>query len=109
MTSADLDSVNAVIEAAIMTWSVSDRVKRLSLPGYRYQVHDLDHLTFRVAENPACKIIGIAAWEPADEADIPDTARGLLLHGIYVAPGLQRKGVGSQLLDAAMQAARRGG
>lgn len=109
MTIDDLDAANAVVEAAIMTWSVSDRVKRLSLPSYRYQPHDLDHLTLRVAEGAAGEVIGVAAWEPAEAADAPQAARALLLHGIYVETDLQGKGIGSRLLDASIQAARQGG
>jgi hypothetical protein len=34
-TSAYLDALNAVIEAAVMTRNLPKRVKRLSLPSYR--------------------------------------------------------------------------
>ena len=37
----DLEEVNQVIEAAVMTWDLTERVKRLSLPSYRYNAHDL--------------------------------------------------------------------
>jgi hypothetical protein len=40
----DLDAVNRVIETAVMGWVLPERVKRLSLPGYRYAAHDLENL-----------------------------------------------------------------
>ena len=45
LAAADLDSTNAVIEAAMMTWSLPKRLKRLSLSSYRYDPTDLEHLT----------------------------------------------------------------
>jgi len=105
----DLVRANAVIEAAVMTWDLPDRVKRLSLPSYRYDAHELSHLTLLGAEDDGGDILGVAAWEPADSAEVPDDSTGLLLHGLYVVPALHRRGIGSQLLDAAVHAARDGG
>lgn len=109
ITALELDQANAVIEAAVMTWDLPDRVKRLSLPSYRYDAHDLEHLTLLGAEDEAGDILGVVAWEPANTAETPDAVRGLLLHGLYVIPALHRTGIGSRLLDAALQAARQGG
>jgi len=109
LTAADLDRANAVVEAAIMAWDLPDRVKRLSLPSYRYDVHDLDHLTVVGAENEEGVVVGVAAWEPASVSDTPSGASGLLLHGIYVIPARHRAGIGSHLLDTAVQAAYQGG
>jgi N-acetylglutamate synthase-like GNAT family acetyltransferase len=100
----DIDALNRVIERAIMAWQLPERVKRLSLPSYRYHPHDLGHLHIVVAEDATQAIIGVAAWEPANSRDVPEGQRGLLLHGIYVNPDHQRHGVGTQLLDAAVQA-----
>lgn len=102
----DLAAVNGVIVRAVMTWRVAERVKRLSLPSYRYQVHDLDHLHLVVAEDALHTIVGVAAWEPATPRDVPGGGRGLLLHGLYVDRGHQHRGIGSALLDAATAAAR---
>jgi GNAT superfamily N-acetyltransferase len=109
LAAEDLDRANAVIEAAVMTWDLPDRVKRLSLPSYRYGVHDLDHLTILGAEDEAGRLLGIAAWEPADPTDTPGGARGLLLHGLYVLPASRRAGIGTRLLGAAVHAAHQGG
>jgi len=108
-TQANLDAVNAVIERAVMTWNLPERVKRLTLPSYRYQPHDLDHLHIVIAEDVDRAVLGVAAWEPASARDLPAGKTGLLLHGLYVDPARQRIGVGSQLLDAAMNAARKQG
>lgn len=106
---ADIAALNGVIERAIMAWQLPDRVKRLSLPGYRYHPHDLDHLHIVVAEDEAHAIVGVAAWEAANPRNVPAGRRGLLLHGIYVDPAKQHRGVGSRLLDAAQRAACKDG
>jgi predicted N-acetyltransferase YhbS len=106
---ADLDAVNALIESAVMTWQLPERVKRLSLPSYRYHAHDLEHLQLVVAENVELGIVGVAAWEPAKAGEAPAGCTALLLHGIYVAPNQHRKGIGRRLWTAAENAARASG
>ena len=108
-TVADLAAINAVIERAVMTWPLPERVKRLTLPSYRYNPHDLEHLQIVVAETSEHGVIGVAAWEPANPRDLPAGQTGLLLHGLYVDPDRQRGGAGSRLLDAALAAAREQG
>lgn len=103
---ADLPALNGVIERAIATWPLPERVKRLTLPSYRYQPHDLDHLHLVMAEDAGGMAVGVAAWEPVHPRDLPDGQRGLLLHGLYVDPAHQRRRIGSRLLDAAAAAAR---
>ena len=103
----DLDAVNRVIEAAIMDWKLPERVKRLSLPAYRYATHDLENLL--VAEATERGIVAVAAWEPAESGDAPAGMRALLLHGLYVLPPCQGSGLGSRLLVAAERRAREGG
>ena len=53
--------------------------------------------------------MGVAAWEPADPADVPPGFRALLLHGLYVRAAQHRRGIGSRLLAAAERAAEQGG
>ncbi len=108
-TTADLGRLNAVIKAAVLSWSLPERVKRLSLPSYLYQPHDLEHLRLVVAESSAEGMVGVAAWEPASPGDAPTGTKAMLLHGIYVRPQLHRSGIGSMLLDAAAKAARQAG
>ena len=101
---ADLDAINRVIETAVMTWNLSERVKRLSLPGYRYDRVDLDHLDIVLAEDGKQGIIGVTAWEPVDVGALPAGSRALSLHGIYVDPAHHHQGVGRQLFRAAEHA-----
>ena len=103
---ADLGVVNAVIERAVMTWKLPERVKRLAMPNYFYTGHDLKYQQVVVAENSANGVVGVAAWEPAAKRDCPQGRRGLLLHGIYVSPDQQRHGIGARLLSAVAMAAR---
>lgn len=98
---ADLDDINRVIEAAVMSWDLPERVKRLSLFSYRYTEVDFDHLEMVVAEYGAKGIVGVATWETADNKDAPPGKRALLLHGIYVEPARQGYGIGSQLFHYA--------
>lgn len=97
-TEADLPLVNQVIEAAIMSWKLPERVKRLSLSSYRYDAADLMHLTLWLAESNEREVVGVAGWEPADPSDLPNNSAGLLLHGLYVLPALHGQGLGQRLL-----------
>lgn len=98
-STADLDGINRTIEAAVHTWDLPDRVKRLAMPSYRYDPVDLDQLTVVVACDASDEIKGVVAWEPAD------VAGALSVHGLYVQPDHQRLGLGSRLLEAARSAA----
>ena len=105
-TRGDIDRVNSLIEAAIATWDLPERVKRLSLASYRYNEYDLAHADIVVAEDTRGDLLGVAVWEPADASDTPKAATALLLHGLYVEPSVHHEGIGTRLLDAAEQAAR---
>lgn len=105
----DLAAINRVIEVAVMTWDLPERVKRLSLPSYRYDSVDLDHLDIVLAEEAGYRVIGVAAWEPVAAKALPAGTGALSLHGIYVAPGHHHQGVGSALFKAAEKAVSRRG
>ncbi len=105
MEPGDLDAVNTLIERAVMGWSLPDRVKRLSLPLYKYGAVDLKFLTVVVAELDG-RLAGVAAWELADAGQVPEGRRGLLLHGLFVDPSLQGSGAGTQLFRCCVDAAR---
>ncbi len=97
---SDLGVINALIDSAIATWNVSDRVKRASRPLYHYHQQDLEFLELVVARTQGDSIVGVAAWEAADQFDAPHGYSALLLHGIYVAPELHHQGIGTQLLES---------
>lgn len=105
----DLPALNRVIEAAVMTWDLPERVKRLSLPSYRYDELDLDHHSTVVAETEGNTVVGVAAWEAATARDCPPGKSGLLLHGLYVEPSCKGRGIGSALLQQALDAATQAG
>ena len=102
---SDLRTVNGLIERAIDTWGLPERVKRLCMPLYRYCEYDLECLELVVAEAEGSAIVGVAAWEQADPGDVPVGQIALLLHGIYVAPDQHRNGIGTRLFEAAEKAA----
>jgi GNAT superfamily N-acetyltransferase len=105
----DLGELNRVVERAVMSWRLPDRVKRLALPTYLYNEHDMQHMEILVAVDPEKSLIGLAAWELFDYKDDPQQRSSILLHGIYVLPEHQRHGIGSHLLGMVEQTARAAG
>jgi GNAT superfamily N-acetyltransferase len=77
------------------------------MPCYRYTGIDLEHLEMVVAVIDQLRVVGVAAWEPAEEGEVPEGHTALLLHGIYVDHTCHRQGIGSRLLEAAELAIRR--
>lgn len=104
----DLKAINDVIEAAIGDWSVTDRVKRLALPVYRYDSHDLTHLQIDLLFQGGL-LAGVVAWEAAGPEDTIGRDREALLHGIYVHPERQRTGIGRGMLESARRSAAAAG
>ena len=96
----DLDKINDVVATAIDTWNLTERVKRISLPLYRYQQHDLKHVQIMAAENDNECILGVAVLEQSDTSGLPDEGSSATLQGLYVYPDHHRKGIGSLLLQS---------
>ena len=96
----DLDKINDVVATAIDTWNLTERVKRISLPLFRYQQHDFEHLHIVVAEGDDYAILGIAALQQTGTSGLPDEGLMPILQGLYIDPGYHRKGVGSLLLQS---------
>jgi len=101
---SDLVGINRVIDAALMTWDLPHRVKRLSLPSYQYNSFDLAHFAIYVAEQHG-QIVGVVAWD-MDALTIEADRKGLLLHGLYVHPEHQHQGIGTRLFLQAETAVR---
>ncbi len=100
---SELDAVNHVIELAVMSWKLPERVKRLSLPSYRYDAADFRALEVVVGLHGR-DVVGVAAWESADPGETPVEGPALLLHGIYVDPAHHRRGIGRLLFREAERA-----
>lgn len=101
----DLDTINAIIARAIQGWALPERVKRLTLPSLQYTTIDFDFQSLWLAvyeQHP----VAMSAWEDADSVDQHNYAPTLLLHGIYVDPSAQGRGVGRCLFAQAEVIAR---
>ena len=107
-SAADLEQINVIIAAAIGTWSLPARVRRLALPSYQYDDGDLSHLDMTVATSEQA-VVAIAACEPAASRETPAGASGLLLHGLYVHPDHAGTGFGRALFEHCCEQAGAGG
>ena len=100
----DLRSINQVIEKALMTWKLTDRVKRLVLPTYFYNELDLEHFIIFVALESE-SIIGVGSLD-TESQEIEGAYSAMLLHGLFIDPAHQNAGIGGQLLEYAEDLAR---
>lgn len=104
----DLMFINGIIETAVMSWELPERVKRLSLPNYRYAADHFDTLSLHLAlEKETGDVLGVMACGAPAEEDVPADRTALLLHGIYVDPVNHREGIGKKLVAHAVKAARK--
>lgn len=97
---AELRSVNEVVSAALGSWGLPARVERLALPSLLYDEVDLEQMSVVVVEAPEGGV-AVAAWEAAAGRDAVPGLRSMLLHGLYVTPHSQRRGLGTSLLELA--------
>ena len=98
----DLEAINQVVTEAVMSWPLAERTRRLALPVLRYDAVDLDHfeaIGVYAVNGRALPVglYGVALWDAQ------------LLHGLYVCPAAQRRGLGRRLLDAVAERAGRAG
>lgn len=92
----DLAGINQVITDAVMVWPIAERGKRLIIPVLCYSEDDFGYYKTLVWINHQ-QIIGIAVWD----SDRPiETEKGYarLLHGLYVSPDFQGRGIGKALM-----------
>lgn len=105
---ADLEPINAILEAAISAWGLPERVLRLSLPSLRYDATDLRTMRARLLTDHGAPV-GFSCTEPAEPGDDTAGRRSLMLHGLYVLPRRQRSGIGTRLLADALALAQADG
>ena len=101
----DTSAINFVVESAIDSWPISERVKRLARPLYQYDNVDLHHYDLLVADQSDHAIVGVASWSAGKPS--PDSTA--CLQGLFVDAAWHRRGVGVALLEAVVgQAGVRG-
>ncbi|MGB0866667.1 MAG: GNAT family N-acetyltransferase [Granulosicoccaceae bacterium] len=99
-TAEDLLFINGIVEAAVMSWALPERVKRLSMPSYRYEKSVFESVDMQLAIDPDGDIVGlVASCAPMEEQVLPDR-KALLLHGIFVDATNHREGIGTELVKS---------
>ena len=119
-TQVNLTEVNSVIERSIQSWPTTLRLKRLAMAPLQYRGVDLQDFEFLLCYKAhAC--LGIAAWQPdtplslcstsvsAGDLGCENSARAVLLHGLFVIAQSQASGIGGLLLDELTRQARKRG
>jgi len=119
----DLDCINNVVAAAVMSWPMPERIKRLSVPVLSYDSEDFKHYRFVVyrqggeikggevkggevkgGEVKGGEVKGVAAWNP-EAPLVTELGTGRLLHGLYISPDCQGRGYGRDLMAAVLSEA----
>lgn len=105
-TADDLLFINGIIEAAVMSWALPERVKRLSMPNYRYDAKAFAGVHMQVASDVDGDIVGLIAWRAPADNDVLEDRKALLLHGVFVDTPNHRHGVGRTLVKCCIKAAK---
>lgn len=94
---SDLPEINLVIAQAVMAWPMPERIKRLSVPVLCYDSEDFKHYQFMLYQQGDSSA-GVVVW---NAQTLVKTAKGqgYLMHGLYVAPNCQGRGIGRQLMQ----------
>jgi len=98
-TASDLHTVNGIITESIVSWGLPDRVRRLATPSLTYNESDLKHMSVIFLINADGSGIAMAAWEEASGLDVPENTKEFLIHGLYVVPACQQRGLGTRLIE----------
>jgi GNAT superfamily N-acetyltransferase len=106
---SDLDAINGVVEAAVMSWPLPAKAKRRALPDLHFHPIDLDQSVLLVVIGSHRHILGVAACDPTHAVHAPAGKRALLLDGLYVHPDHHHHDIARHLLDEARVLARRHG
>ena len=101
--SDDLDCINQIITAAVMNWDLPERVKRLSLPTCIYNDIDLRHYHVYLAIQQKQPIATLVLDN--ESVNMPGNKVATLIHGLYVHPDQQTRGIGRSLMQIAEQQA----
>ena len=104
-TTDDLPSINFVIKSAIMNWPLPDRLRKITVPVLQYREDDMAALSVLVAKLNG-EILGIAAWDSEPTHPLPNGLGGLF-HGLFVLPLVQYQGIGTSLMNAVFDEARK--
>ena len=103
---SDLQTVNRIVSASIASWGLAERVRRLATPCLHYKAPDLQHMTIVVLSVAHGDKVGVAAWEEIHSASISGHTSGSLLHGLYIVPSYQRRGIGTRFIEQLSQRTR---
>lgn len=106
---SDLDAINAVVDAAVMSWARAAQVGTASLPDYAYRAIDLDLSMLLLVVGSQRHILGVAACGSAGPGDAQPGSNALRLDGPYIHPDHHHQGIGLQILAEASALARRQG
>ena len=104
-SATDQSAINRVITDAVMAWPMTERAKRLIIPVLCYNADDLTFFQTIVWRDND-EIVAVAAWDITNRL-ILNKGRANLLHGLFVSPTSQGRGIGQALMaEVAKQVAQ---
>lgn len=106
---SDLCAINRIVEQAVSSWGLPERVYRLTKPLLAYSGTDLNFMRAVLVLNAELNAIGTALWETGGLESAAKQTSPLFLHGLYILPEFQRQGIGTRLIDHVSRYARQAG